>query len=73
MPFVNIRTAKGLLNDKQKRQLHSRITELLVEVEGRGHPDFSEYVVVLIEEHDPGNWSFHGEPVTKEALESALG
>lgn len=72
MPFVNISTAKGLLNDEQKRTLHSRITDLLVEVEGRGNPDFSKYVVVLIEEHDPGNWCFNGETVTEKALEDAL-
>ena len=68
MPFVNVRTAKGLLDEDQKRTLHTRLTDLFVEVEGRGNPDFSKYVVVLIEEHDPQNWSFEGETVTEEAL-----
>ena len=72
MPFVNIRTAKGLLSDKQKQVLHNRVTELLVEVEGRGNPDFARFVVVLLEEHDPGHWSFGGEQVTEAALEEAM-
>jgi len=68
MPFVNIRTAKGLLSEEEKRELHKRITEVLVEVEGGGDPDFRSYVSVLIEECDPGAWSVHGEALTAEAV-----
>lgn len=68
MPFVNIRTAKGLLSEEEKRELHRRIAEVLVEVEGGGNPDFRSYVSVLIEEYDPGAWSVHGEVLTAEAV-----
>lgn len=68
MPFVNVRTAKGLLSAEDKRELHKRITEVLVEIEGRGNPDFRSYVSVLIEECDASAWSVHGEVLTAEAI-----
>ncbi len=36
MPFVHVQTVKGLLSDAQKRELQDRITDLMVEIEGRG-------------------------------------
>ena len=68
MPFVNIRTVKGLLNKEQKRELHQRITELMVEIEGGGDPDFKQYISILIEEHDAENWSASGISLTAEAV-----
>lgn len=68
MPFVNIRTAKGLLSEVEKRELHRRITEVVVEVEGGGNPDFRSYVSVLIEECDPSAWSVHGETLTADTV-----
>lgn len=68
MPFVNIRTVKGLLNEEQKRELHQRITELMVEIEGGGDPDFQKYVSILIEEHDAEDWSVSGGSLTAEAV-----
>lgn len=68
MPFVNIRTAKGLLSAEEKMELHKRITEVVVQIEGRGNPDFRSYVSVLIEECDPGDWSIQGRPLTREAI-----
>lgn len=41
----------------------------MVKIEGRSNPDFAQYVVVLIEEHDPEVWSFQGTSLTKDALE----
>jgi 4-oxalocrotonate tautomerase len=70
MPFVNVRTARGLLSPEQKIELRSRLADLMVEIEGRGHPEFRPFVMVLIEEHDAENWSVHGEPLTTRALEA---
>ena len=50
MPFVNIRTAKGLLSKGQKQALHDRLTKLLIEIEGDGDPDFKQYIMILIDE-----------------------
>lgn len=68
MPFVNVRTARGLLSGEEKRELHKRITDVMVEVEGRGNPDFRSYVSILIEECDPSDWSIHGDALTAEAI-----
>ncbi len=74
MPFVNIRTAKGLLSPSQKAELSARITDLMVEVEGRGNAPFRNLVWVLIEEHDADSWCLGGTQVTADMLdELALG
>ncbi len=68
MPFVNIRTAKGALTPHQKGELHRRVAELLVEIEGHGNETFRPFVWVMIEEEEPENWSIGGNPVSLEAL-----
>lgn len=71
MPFVNIRTARGILDEAAKYELHRRITDLLVEIEGRGNPDFRPLVSVLIEEHDPAAWSLGGVQVDESRLRAS--
>lgn len=56
MPFINLKTIKGLLNDEQKQYLMDKFTELLVEVEGGGNAEFKQMVWIQIEEDDPTNW-----------------
>lgn len=63
MPFVNVRTARGLLNAQQKRQLQQELTEVLVRIEGNSDPRFRQFVTVLVEEHDPACWSVAGNDV----------
>ena len=52
MPYVSISTAKGILDVEQKRTLLQRITDLMVEIEGQGNPEFRKLVWVKIEEED---------------------
>jgi 4-oxalocrotonate tautomerase len=56
MPFLNLRTVKGLLNDEQKKYLMEKFTELLVETEGGGNPEFKKMVWIQIEEEEPKHW-----------------
>ncbi len=56
MPFLNVRTIKGLLNDEQKKYLMEKFTELLVETEGGGNPEFRKMVWIQIEEEEPKHW-----------------
>ncbi len=56
MPFLNLRTIKGLLNDEQKKYLMEKFTELLVETEGGGNPEFRKMVWIQIEEEEPKHW-----------------
>ena len=72
MPFVNVRTAKGLLNKKQKTELCTRLTDVMVEVEGGGNPDFRKLVSILIEEHDYDSWCLDGLQVSLEAIRKML-
>ena len=53
MPFLNLRTVKGLLNDGQKKHLMDKFTDLLVETEGGGDPNFRKLVWILIAEENP--------------------
>lgn len=73
MPFVNVRTARGLLNPTQKKELQARITDLMVEIEGNGNPAFRPYVWVLIEEQEPDNWCLGGTHVSTELIEQLNG
>ncbi len=68
MPFVNIRTVKGLLSQEQKKELHQRLTELMVEIEGGNDPDFQKYISILIEEQDAEDWNVGGVLLTAEAV-----
>jgi 4-oxalocrotonate tautomerase len=56
VPFLNLRTVKGLLNDDQKKYLMDKFTELLVETEGGGNPEFRKMVWIQIEEEEPKHW-----------------
>ena len=65
MPFVNIKTMKGALTEEQKSELHEKITNVLVEIEGKGNKIFRRFVTVCIEELDPQNWSMGGSQGTE--------
>ncbi len=68
MPFVNVRTVKGLLSDQQRGELQERIAQVMLEVEGKGNPDFKKYIMVLVEEHEPSAWNVHMDSLTPEAV-----
>jgi 4-oxalocrotonate tautomerase len=68
MPYVTISTVRGMLDSTQKQALLERVTDLLVEVEGRGNPDFRRTVWVKIEEQEPANWSLGGVILTPEII-----
>ncbi|WP_066016765.1 MULTISPECIES: tautomerase family protein [Endozoicomonas] len=57
MPFVSVKTVKGLFNEIQKQEVMDGISELLVKVAAGGEDRFQQAVWVVIEEQEPGNWS----------------
>ncbi|KST68971.1 tautomerase family protein [Mastigocoleus testarum] len=73
MPLINIRTVKGLLDEDKKQELYQRITELMVEIEGGGDPDFKKYVWILLEEHDASDWSISGVTLTEQTVREIKG
>ena len=73
MPIVNIKTMKGLLTKEKKAELHKKITEVMVEVEGGGNRAFAKFVVVAIEEEDPENFSMGGQQASSALVEKLSG
>ncbi len=73
MPFVNIKTLKGALNDVQKQEIHQRIADVMVDVEGRGNQQFRPYVMIMIEELEPQNASIGGRQASEEFVKKIAG
>jgi 4-oxalocrotonate tautomerase len=44
------------------------MTDLIVEIEGKGDPEFRRSVWVRIDEHEPEQWSLGGIQPTAEAI-----
>jgi len=66
MPYLNVRTTKGMLNDEQKQRLLSRLADVVVEVEGGGDPEFRKAVWIQLEEEEPAHWHVGGMQLTPE-------
>ncbi len=60
MPIVSIKTVKGLLTPEKKSELHRKISELLIEIEGGGNLQFAKFIVVNISEEPAENFSGGG-------------
>jgi 4-oxalocrotonate tautomerase len=73
MPYVSISTARGILDVEQKQTLLQRITDLMVEIEGQGNPEFRKLVWVKIEEQDPSHWSLGGMTASPERIAQVYG
>lgn len=73
MPFVNVQTSKGILSPEQKNELLRRMTDLIVEIEGKGDPEFRRSVWVRIDEHEPEQWSLGGIQPTSEMIAAKFG
>ncbi|MBC9878264.1 4-oxalocrotonate tautomerase [Bradyrhizobium sp. INPA01-394B] len=73
MPYVTISTVRGILDAAQKKALLERITDLMVEVEGQGNPEFRRNVWVRIEEQEPAHWSLGGMQPTAEIIAGMFG
>ncbi len=73
MPFVNIKTLKGALSESQKTELHAKIADLMVEIEGRGNQQFRPYVMVMIEELEPENAGIGGKQASEDFVKKITG
>ncbi|MFB9267843.1 4-oxalocrotonate tautomerase family protein [Bradyrhizobium erythrophlei] len=73
MPYVTISTVRGIFDVAQKKALLERVTDLMVEIEGQGNPDFRRNVWVKIEEGEPASWSLGGMIPTSEMIAGAFG
>lgn len=71
MPLVQISVPQGALSQEQKRELVSRITDVVVDVEGI--PQLRPTIHVLVNEVADGGWGTGGKVWTLEALTKAFG
>jgi len=74
MPFINIKVLKGTLSEEKKKEMISRVTEIVAEIEARPIPKekMQPHTWCIIEEVDFGNWGIGGNPVTREMLKAVL-
>jgi 4-oxalocrotonate tautomerase len=68
MPYLNLKTVKGLLSDEQKKYLMDKFTDLLIETEGGGNPEFRKMIWIEIEEEEPINWQIGDFRPTSETI-----
>jgi 4-oxalocrotonate tautomerase len=70
MPVITIQTPAGALDNTQKAALISKVTDVVVEVEG--FPALRPSVHVLIEEVPAGGYGVGGRAVDVEKTKAAL-
>jgi 4-oxalocrotonate tautomerase len=70
MPVVTVQVPAGALSDTQKASLISKVTDVVVEVEG--FPALRPSVHVLIEEVPAGGYGIGGRPLDVEKAKAAL-
>ncbi len=73
MPLITVHVLKGALDQSERQTIQQRITDVMVDVEGRGKEAFRQYVWVIIEEEEPPNWSVGGQPLSLEGLDAVSG
>ncbi|KAA8733271.1 4-oxalocrotonate tautomerase [Acinetobacter qingfengensis] len=69
MPFIHIQTIEGLLSKENKAELFERLTDLFVEIEGRGQASFRNHVWIRIDEYAPEQWQLGQLRPTKEMIQ----
>ncbi len=74
MPLVNIKTLKGALSEEKRKEMISKVSEIVAEIEARPFPKekLLPYTFCLIEEVDMQNWGIGGKTVTPEMLKAVL-
>jgi len=74
MPFINIKVLKGTLSEEKKKEMISRVSETVAEIEARPNPKdkLQPHTWCVIDEVDFGNWGIGGNTVTIEMLKGIL-
>ena len=63
MPYINVKLIEGVFTQEQKREIASRLTETMIEIEGE---NMREVTTVVIDETKSGDWSIGGRPLSTE-------
>jgi 4-oxalocrotonate tautomerase len=65
MPVVNVSVVEGVFSTQQKEEMISKITDVMVSLEGEF---MREKTYVLIEEIKSGDWGIGGKAMTAEII-----
>ena len=63
MPFVNVKLIEGVFSESQKREMISKLTDTMVEIEGE---NMRGVTWVVVEEVKSGDWGIGGNALTTE-------
>ncbi|MEU6343657.1 tautomerase family protein [Streptomyces sp. NPDC046977] len=66
MSLIQVKAIKGVYDERQKREIISKLTDALVEIGGE---HLRSVVVVTFEEVESGSWGIAGTPVTTEDVQ----
>ena len=69
MPVVNVSLVEGVFSSEQKEEMISKITDVMVSLEGEF---MREKTFVLIEEIKSGNWGIGGKAMTTDAIKAKV-
>ena len=69
MPVVNVSLVEGVFSSAQKEEMISKITDVMVSLEGEF---MREKTFVLIEEIKSGNWGIGGKAMTTDAIKAKV-
>ncbi len=74
MPFINIKVLKGTLSEEKKKEMITRVSETVAEIEARPNPKekLQPHTWCVIEEVDFGAWGIGGNAITPEMLKQVL-
>ncbi len=61
MPLINVKLIEGVFDADQKREIVTRLTDAMVEIEGE---NMRPVTWVLVEEVASGQWGIGGNPTT---------
>lgn len=73
MAFVNVRVVGGVLDQSEKQRLIEGITDLVVEIEGKGNEDFKQYCWIILDEIESGMLGVAGQGLTTEDVKQVQG
>jgi 4-oxalocrotonate tautomerase len=74
MPLIQIKVLEGALSEEKKKEMISRVSEIVAEIEARPYPKekLLPNVWCIIEEMPPAKWGVGGQPLSLEALRAML-
>lgn len=67
MPLVNVKLIEGVFSAEQKREIITRLTDTMVEIEGE---NMRGVTWVIVEEVKSGDWGIGGQPLTTDDVKA---